>query len=146
MYNHTVEITFREALYLSDALSCHAEGPKGQGSAYPDLLLKLGSAILQADPESSPVGEKPAVMVAFSWPELWIIREAAKTSAAVGQERVGFNLLRKVYRALQTLSAEMEAGSALAAPTADVAEPNAGNVKQRLRQQWKGGGERNATD
>ena len=140
MLTCTMEMTFREAVYLSDILSCHAEGPKGQGSPYPELVLKVGSVVLQTDPEQAPVREKAPVRVAVSWPELWLLREVAKSSVTVGQERVGFNIMRKVYQALQELSAAMDVGPALAAPPVDVTEQSATSVKRRLAKGWNGGG------
>ena len=104
---YLIELSHLETLFLSDSLSMFTQGPPGslgasidQLSPYPTLLLKIGGAILETEQT------KAATKVSMTIAELWMIREVAKSSVVVGSERVGLNLLIKVYEALRTLSAE----------------------------------------
>lgn len=108
---YPVEITQLEGLFLSDALSMFSQGPPDamseQASPYPDLLLKIGSAVLELDRNKTPV------TVCFDLNELWMMREVSKSSVVVGGERVGINLLVKVYSAIRSLSAGSDVDSAV---------------------------------
>ncbi|MCI0438693.1 MAG: hypothetical protein L0177_06125 [Chloroflexi bacterium] len=102
---YSLQLTQLESLYLSDALSMFTQPPPdeaGQGTPYPNLLLKIGGAILEGDRTKAPS------TVNLSLPELWIVREVAKSSVVVGNERVGLSLLLKTYEGLRALVAESD--------------------------------------
>ncbi len=103
---HPIQLTQLESLYLSDCISMFMQGPPdglpGQGAPYPMLLLKIGGAILETEEQRAPATAH------LSWSELWVIREVTKSSAVVGSERVGLNLLMKVYTGISALSAESD--------------------------------------
>ena len=102
---YSIQLTQLEGLYLSDALSMFTQGPPdelGQGSPYPDLLLKIGSAVLETAQYKAPV------TVHLSLVELWMVREVAKSSVVVGNERVGLSLLLKAYEGLRALVAQAD--------------------------------------
>jgi hypothetical protein len=103
---YPVQLTQLECLYISDTLSMFTQGPPdelpSQGSPYPNLLLKIGSAVLETEQQKAPVE------LQFSLNELWVIREIAKSSVVVGGERVGLNLLLKIYRGIRALIAESD--------------------------------------
>ena len=97
---YAVPLTRAEACYLSDALSMHTPGPPDQeltGRPYKHLLLLIASAVRElANPEKC-----SEVIISLTEPELWVIREVAKTSVKAGtSERVGYNLLLKVGEGL----------------------------------------------
>jgi hypothetical protein len=94
-----LEITQHEATFLSDALSMFTQGPNPEVRAYPDLLLKIGAALLEMTPSH------PVCCVALDRDELWMVREVAKTGVTVGSEKVGLNLLLKAYAGLRRLHA-----------------------------------------
>jgi len=100
---YPLQLTVLESYYISDAVSEHTPNlppPDGEFHAYPDFILKMGGAILEG------TETKRDVTVEMSLVELRVIREVCKTSIVVGSERVGVNLLLKVYEGLRTLSAE----------------------------------------
>lgn len=103
---YPVELTQLESFYLSDCISMFMQGPPdylpGQGAPYPTLLLKIGGAILETEQEKAPS------TVHLSQSELWVMREVTKSSAVVGSERVGLNLLMKIYTGISALSAESD--------------------------------------
>lgn len=79
------------------------QGPPDAGEGpYPNLLLKIGGAILESE------SQKGLITVHLTLNELWMIREVAKSSVVVGSERVGLNLLLKIYGGLRVLSASAE--------------------------------------
>lgn len=99
---YPLQLTVLESYYISDAVSEHTPNlppPDGEFHAYPDFILKLGGAILEA------TQTKKNMTVEMSLIELRVIREVCKTSIVVGSERVGMNLMLKVYEGLRTLSA-----------------------------------------
>ena len=102
-----IELTFNEVTLLCDAITLETAGPEGEG-AYPDLMLKIGSAFIDSGPD------KPRVKVMLTREELWMIREICKTPMTVGPEKVGLNLLRKIYPALRELHADEEVHGAVA--------------------------------
>ena len=99
---YKLELTHNESTHLLDILSMHAEGPptaEHQGP-YPRLLLKVCGAFL-----AEQTGEVlPFVMVEQH--ELWVMREVVKSYARVGDEPVGYNLMRKVAQGLLAETAE----------------------------------------
>ena len=103
---YPVQLTQLECLYISDSLSMFTQGPPdelpGQGSPYPNLLLKIGSAVLETAQQKAPV------VLQLGLAELWVIRETAKSSVVVGGERVGLNLLLKIYEGIRALIAESD--------------------------------------
>ena len=58
---------------------------------------------------------KAAAEVSMTIAELWMIREITKSSVVVGSERVGLNLLLKVYEGIRALSAEPDMQSVVSA-------------------------------
>lgn len=113
MTSYSIQLTLLESLYLSDSLSMFTQGPPDvlseSASPFPDLLLKVGAAVLETDRTKEPVD------VALSLNELWIVREVAKSSVVVGSERVGLNLVIKVYEGLRHLAAAADVDSVVGA-------------------------------
>ena len=107
--SYSIQLTPLESLYLSDSLSMFTQGPPDvlseSASPLPDLLLKVGAAVLETDRTNEPVD----VVLALS--ELWIVREVAKSSVVVGSERVGLSLVIKVYEGLRHLAAAADVDS-----------------------------------
>ena len=101
---YKTEITYNEGLYLSSVLSMHHKGPPDStyDVIYPNLLLKLGGAILESNESET---KRPAT-VHLTEQELWVVREMAKSHVTVGTEKVGLNLLIKAYTGLLQLRAE----------------------------------------
>jgi hypothetical protein len=103
---YPMQLTQLESLYLSDSISMFTQGPPdalpGQMSPFPNLLLKIGGAVLETEQQKS------AATVHFNLSELWMIREITKSSAVVGSERVGLNLLMKIYNGIRALSADAD--------------------------------------
>ena len=101
---YPIELSHLESLFLSDSLSIFTQGPPdaplNQLSPYPTLLLKIGGAVLETEQL------KCSAKVSMAIAELWMIREVTKSSVVVGSERVGLNLLLKVYEGIRSLSAE----------------------------------------
>ncbi|MDA0770753.1 MAG: hypothetical protein BZY79_04610 [SAR202 cluster bacterium Casp-Chloro-G4] len=99
-----IQLTQLESLFLSDSISMFMQGVPdalpGQTMPFPDLLLKIGGAVLETEQR------KDTANVHVSLADLWVIREVTKSSAVIGSERVGLNLLFKVYTGIQSLSAE----------------------------------------
>ena len=110
---HPIELSHLESLFLSDSLSIFTQGPPdaplNQLSPYPTLLLKIGGAVLETEQT------KAASQVSMTIAELWMIREITKSSVVVGSERVGLNLLLKVYEGIRALSAEPDMQSVVSA-------------------------------
>lgn len=132
-----IELTRNEAMYLSDALSFASRGPREQTEgAYPTLLLKIGAAFLESAPE------KPPVTVHFTPDELWMLREVSKSGVALGTEKVGLNLLTKVYAALLSVDAAAQVESAVSMlGETETDEPNKASYREqleRLRKQQRG--------
>lgn len=143
---HPLELTKLECLFLSDALSMFAPGPPGNGEAspYPDLLLKILSAFLEADPAGTPV------VVSMTQSDLWVIREVAKSSVSVGSEKVGLNLLTKVARGLLSVTAHGEI-QALVDKMGETDQDEQGRAGYRsrlekLKESSKRGGDSDARD
>ncbi len=111
--SYFLQLTPLESLYLSDSLSMFTQGPPDalseSASLLPDLLLKVGAAVLETDRTKEPVD------VALALHELWIVREVAKSSVVVGSERVGLNLVIKVYEGLRHLAAAPDVDSVVGA-------------------------------
>lgn len=102
---YPIELTQLEGFYLSDALSMFAQGPPDEavhGAPYPNLLLKIGGAILETDKSKAPA------TVHLTLAELWVMREVAKSSVVIGNERVGLSLMLKAYEGLRALVAESD--------------------------------------
>ena len=103
---YPVQLTQLECLYISDSLSMFTQGPPdelpGQGSPSPNLLLKIGSAVLETEQQKAPVE------LQFNLNELWVLRETATSSVVVGGEWVGLNLLLTVYLCIRAFTAESD--------------------------------------
>ncbi|MBI2123631.1 MAG: hypothetical protein HYU04_00030 [Candidatus Wildermuthbacteria bacterium] len=101
-------MTKLECTFLSDALSMFGQGPPGQTDRgpYPDLLLKLCSALLEIIKMKDPA--QGCVVVQMTEADLWLIREVSKTSIMVGSKPVGLELLIKVAKGLLELNANQE--------------------------------------
>ena len=98
---YPLKISVLESYYISDAISEHMPPlppPDGSFQVYPDFLLKLGDAILEV------TQTKKDVTVEMSPTELRVLREIAKSSVVIGSERVGMNLMLKVYEGLKWLA------------------------------------------
>jgi hypothetical protein len=92
-----------ESLFLSDSMSMFMQGPpdamQGHDSPYPNLLIKIGGAVLETDQQ----GATSTICVNIL--ELWMMREVTKSSIVIGNERVGVNLLVKIYAGIRALMA-----------------------------------------
>ena len=114
---HPIEMTHNEVMYLDDSLTMMLERnemadsvttmkplvPSAQLPAPVTLLDKIGIAVLNVtDPEHK--GENTVVYLNDS--EVYMLREICPSYAKVGKEQVGYNLKRKLYKALY--SAEYE--------------------------------------
>ena len=101
-----IDLTQLESLYLSDSISMYMQGTPdslpGQTMPYPNLLLKIGGAVLETGQQ------RDTATIHVSLADLWIIREVTKSSAVIGSERVGMNLLFKAYTGILALSAETD--------------------------------------
>ena len=130
--SYSLQLTLLESLYLSDSLSMFTQGPpevpSDSASPLPDLLLKIGAAVLEIDRTKEPVD------VALSLHELWIVREVAKSSVVVGSERVGLNLVIKVYEGLRHLAAAADVDSVVGVlGEVSLDEPDRRDYEAKLR-------------
>ena len=130
--SYSIKLTLLESLYLSDSLSMFTQGPpevlSDSASPLPDLLLKIGAAVLETDRTKDPVE------VALALHELWIVREVAKSSVVVGSERVGLNLVIKVYEGLRHLAAAADVDSVVGEfGEVDRNEPDRRDYEAKLR-------------
>ena len=102
-------LTRAEALFLDDALTVMTDretlmgivgmrplGPSAMMSAPPDLIERIGMAILLTT--SSDAIKEAALEVDDQ--ELYLLRECAQSTIKFDEEPVGFNLKRKIYLAL----------------------------------------------
>ena len=130
--SYSIQLTLLESLYLSDSLSMFTQGPpevlSESASTIQDLLLKVGAVVLETDRTKEPVD------VALALHELWIVREVAKSSVVVGSERVGLNLVIKVYEGLRHLAAAADVDSVVGA-LGEVTrnEPDRREYEEKLR-------------
>lgn len=107
----TLTLTLREAIYIDDCLTMMLEQPHGEGifstmrpmvataqlPAPVDLLEKIAIAVLYTtDIEND--GKSSEISVTDG--DLYCLREIAQSYVCVGGERVGYNLKRKIYKAL----------------------------------------------
>lgn len=101
----------------------HSPGPAdNQECIYPDLLLKLGSVVVELDArrEQANQGDKGdksidgkgdsvlSAEAALTEGELWCVRECAKSTVMYGNEAVGISLLVKAYKGLLEARNEKE--------------------------------------
>ena len=86
-----MRITFTnlEYIYLDDLLAWHDDDPRLHASR--DLLLRLGYGFLNHD----------SVEVELSEEDLWLLRDASRFSARIGNEAVGLAVKTKLYEALR---------------------------------------------
>lgn len=102
-------LTRAEALFLDDALTVMTDretlmgiagmrplGPSAMMSAPPDLIERIGMAVLLTT--SSDAIKEAALEVDDQ--ELFLLRECAQSTIKFDDEPVGFNLKRKIYLAL----------------------------------------------
>lgn len=137
MERYKLILTPLEVGYLSDALSAYAGPlPGTRTTPYPDLLKKVGSAFLEVNNEKHDGNETTFIMVTLD--ELWIIREFAKTSVMVGNEKVGMSLAVKSYSGIMEFDREPELAELEdISPVKDVEDPpykeqqEAAEAKQR---------------
>lgn len=110
-----VTLTLRELLFIDDSLTLEVRsnfvnelefgasllgiGTSSGPASDVDLLLKIGGAILAIEEDKAIT----SIDVCLTEEELWVIREVAKSSVKVGNEQVGLNLKKKVYRALREI-------------------------------------------
>ena len=123
---YTINLSRNEALYLDDCLSLMIEReltPEGMVShtsmrqvipsaqlAVPiELIDKVALAVLHTTDSENVGREYPIKCVAS---ELYLLREVSQSFIKLGQEAVGFNLKRKIYKAL--FKDQYEAGVKLA--------------------------------
>ena len=123
-----IVLSKNELLFLSDVLSFNSQMPS-ERRAYPNLLLKIGSAILICRDEKT-----NEIDIDIDEQEAWLIREYAKTSVKFGQENVGLSLLVKAYEVLIALSNQEE----LASGDIKYSLLNEENYDEKIKK-WKGG-------
>ena len=142
---HPIALTQLEATYLSDSISMHQHGPPNalqeEGSPYPDLLLKIGGAILELGLDENKEGR---ATIRCTINELWVMREVAKSSAMIGSERVGFELLHKIFEGIQVLEGELANISDLRVSSVD--EPSKHDLNLEMKQVRDKFGEENDDD
>lgn len=103
MEAYELQLTRKEALFISDQISAFAPPPEMETTGWPplgDLVLKVGAVLQEQQDDRSPC------MVHFTTAELWLLREFAKSTVMVGGEKVGLELLMKIYRGLLLLAAD----------------------------------------
>ena len=107
-----VSLSRNQALYLSDSVTLMIEKDTQDGIAIGtmravspsaplpvpiEIIDKVGMAVLYTtDPDN--IGKD--YWTTFSYNELYLIREICQSFVKVGNEQVGFNLKRKIYKAL----------------------------------------------
>ena len=107
-----LSLSRNEALYLSDSMTLMIEKDTQDGIAIGtmravspsaplpvpiEIIDKVGMAVLYTtDPDN--IGKD--YWSTFSYNELYLIREICQSFVKVGNEQVGFNLKRKIYKAL----------------------------------------------
>lgn len=133
--DHTTEFSKNELLFLKDQLSVFAPGPENGKGPYPELLLKIGAALLEF--HDSPSRSNLQLTVAKE--ELWMIWEVAKSFATVGAESVGYNLTIKAAQGLQQVYADSEVHALLTQfGETEAREPGKAAYRDKL-QRIKGG-------
>ena len=104
-------LTRNEALYLDDSLTMMLEPSQGEGifstmrpmiataqlPAPVDLIEKIAVAVLFTIDEENQ-GEEAELLLTEG--DLYCLREIAQSYVCIGEERVGYNLKRKIYKAL----------------------------------------------
>jgi len=108
----SITLSKNESLYLNDSLTLLLEHPTNlqvmsipvrgiQGNAgfaaHEELILKLGEAILEV---TRPGNDAGFVDISLSIEELFLIRECCQSYILFNDEPVGYNLMKKVYKAL----------------------------------------------
>ena len=107
-----VKLTLNELVYLDDGLTLLREegdfdprfsgsrllAPMAVSAAPPELLLKIGSAIVDLPSESN-----ETIEIDLEEEDLWLIREVSQSSVNYNGEAVGLNLKRKIYSALRAI-------------------------------------------
>ena len=111
-HEKTIILSKNEALYLNDSLTLLIAHPTNQqslsipvrgiqgnaGFAGDDtLILKLGEAILDI---TSPTNKAGFGKISLSVEELFLIRESCQSYVLFNNEAVGYNLMKKIYKAL----------------------------------------------
>lgn len=131
MDSYPLALTLNELALLSDHLSMHTPPLPGYETDPLPLILKIGGAFLEAEPAKE-------VPVSLTKLDLLRIREIAKTPLAFGSERVGLNLVKKAYQALQVLCAEELVRET--ADTVNLLEPEKGkrDIRDALERIKKG--------
>ena len=111
-HEKTIILSKNEGLYLNDSLTLLIAHPTNQqtlsipvrgiqgnaGFAGDDvLILKLGEAILDI---TSPTNKAGFGEISLSVEELFLIRESCQSYVLFNNEPVGYNLMKKIYKAL----------------------------------------------
>ena len=124
MGNRQIDLTQRECLFLSDAICAWPDRPgfgersEGNGGLLQRILLGLLSFTGEPD-------EFSTVTIGCSDIELWVLHDTAKSSATMGNEKVGLSLTYKVAAALREgIIAEDMAVITETMVTTDSAAPN----------------------
>lgn len=107
-----ITLSKNESLYLNDSLTLLLEHPTNlqvmsipirgiQGNAgfaaREELILKLGEAILEV---TRPGSDNNFVDISLTIEELFLIRECSQSYILFNDEPVGYNLMKKIYKAL----------------------------------------------
>lgn len=96
---HIIKMTNGELLFLDDSFSTLMPWPEEIKFNPADVLRKIGHGLEATAP---PLGT-PKAEVEITVGEAWMIREVAKSYAAMGTEKVGLNLKAKAFEAIFAL-------------------------------------------
>ena len=116
-----VELKELEALYLWDNLSIEAEPPAlpFQDASFPDMFLQINECIAATKGDTT-----KTYPCEFTLADLWLIKEVTKSSAQVGQARVGIEIIHKIIPAIKELSQTDEINELESMYSADREEVN----------------------
>ena len=104
-----LELTMNEALYLSDSMTLLLEHTPEHGKIHVparqlmpqagvpvpiELIQKIGLAVLVATASEN---EDKLAAMEVNVADLFLLRECCQSFIKINNERVGFNLLRKIY-------------------------------------------------
>ncbi len=107
MEGKPVTFTATEIEGLEQIVSAGHKWLDGSNPAYPDLILKIGSAFLEA-----PDGAKPQELY-LTDVQAWYLREIVPSGLRVRGETVGLAIKRKLYPLLLQFEADRYSGPAI---------------------------------
>ena len=125
-----VELKELEALYIWDNLSIQEEPPAipFQEPSFPGLFLQINECIAATKGDTT-----KTYPCEFTLADLWLIKEVTKSSAMVGQVRVGMAIIHLIIPAIKALSQTEEINELESLYSADREEVNYEIVNGRAR-------------